>query len=65
MGDSCCLTCKRKPKDGCSHVECPNRRLVTANVKGALTPTAYRDTFGFWPVGGGAAYRSFPTNRED
>jgi hypothetical protein len=60
-----CLTCRRAPKDGCSHVECPNRRQLTASVVGAPVPTALRTPFGFYPVAGGVAYRSFPTNRED
>jgi hypothetical protein len=31
-----CTTCTRGPQhfDGCSHVECPNRRLVTAQAFG-------------------------------
>jgi hypothetical protein len=34
-----CATCARRPREGCSHVDCPHRRPETARVPDHLEPT--------------------------
>lgn len=33
-----CDTCGRAPKEGCSHVDCPHRRVQTAGPSDGLQP---------------------------
>lgn len=49
-----CNVCQRKPKYGCSHIDCPHRRQLTADHE---TRTADDDSLD-------GCYHTRPTNKE-
>ncbi len=51
-----CAVCERKPKEGCSHVDCPHRRQITAQVPGYDVGSI------FVP---GTSHRPAPIDQED
>lgn len=53
-----CSVCFKKTEDECSHVKCPNRKRVTAQVPDGSTGMYSKDALGRGYAGN---FRKFPT----
>jgi hypothetical protein len=56
-----CKVCQTKTTDSCSHVKCPNRKLITAQVGDGSQTVHSKDALGRGYADG---YRKFPTKSE-
>lgn len=42
-----CIVCYKNKNDPCSHVSCPNRKPITAQVSDGSQPIIFTDNTGF------------------
>ena len=59
-----CITCMKRTESECSHIDCPNRKAITAQPVGGTYQVRPREVAHAMPYGTEGSFRRYPTNSE-